>query len=125
MVYRLYMYKSKAVVGDSQIIERANGLIRSKLWGAGHSDHGMISFNTDRVMNQIENIFGGDAGSADQIQTADAFVFAGRVSERFKILSFEFAKINCRNETFWAFFSPLLQMIMGFGVTYLFYKLIG
>ena len=37
-------------------------------------------------------------------------------SERFKILSFEFAKINCRNETFWAFFSPLLQLIMGFGV---------
>ena len=37
-------------------------------------------------------------------------------SERFKTLSFAYAKINCRNETFWAFFSPLLQMIMGFGV---------
>ena len=37
-------------------------------------------------------------------------------AERFKTLSFAYAKINCRNETFWAFFSPLLQMIMGFGV---------
>ena len=37
-------------------------------------------------------------------------------SDRFKRLSFEYARINCRNETFWAYFSPLLQLIMGLGV---------
>ncbi|MBR6258574.1 MAG: ATP-binding cassette domain-containing protein [Lachnospiraceae bacterium] len=37
-------------------------------------------------------------------------------SEKFKNLSFEFARIQRRNETFWAIFSPLLQLIMGLGV---------
>ncbi|MCR5251660.1 MAG: ABC transporter ATP-binding protein/permease [Lachnospiraceae bacterium] len=37
-------------------------------------------------------------------------------SERFKRLSAEYARINRSNETFWAFFSPLLQLIMGLGV---------
>ena len=37
-------------------------------------------------------------------------------SEKFKRLSAEYARINRRNETFWAYFSPLLQMVMGLGV---------
>ena len=36
-------------------------------------------------------------------------------SERFKSLSNEYARINRRNETFWAYFSPLLQLVMGLG----------
>ncbi len=36
-------------------------------------------------------------------------------SERFKTLSDEYARINRRNETFWAYFSPLLQLVMGLG----------
>ncbi|MCR4641771.1 MAG: ABC transporter ATP-binding protein/permease [Lachnospiraceae bacterium] len=37
-------------------------------------------------------------------------------AERFKVLSADFARIQRRNETFWACFSPLLQLIMGLGV---------
>ncbi len=37
-------------------------------------------------------------------------------AERFKVFSGEYAKIQRRNETFWACFSPLLQLIMGLGV---------
>ncbi|MCR4584995.1 MAG: ABC transporter ATP-binding protein/permease [Lachnospiraceae bacterium] len=37
-------------------------------------------------------------------------------AEKFKILSAEYARVNRRNETFWAYFSPLLQMVMGLGV---------
>ena len=37
-------------------------------------------------------------------------------SEKFKRLSAEYARINRRNETFWAYFSPLLQLVMGLGV---------
>ncbi len=36
-------------------------------------------------------------------------------SEKFKVLSDEFARVQRRNETFWAKFSPFLQMIMGLG----------
>ena len=37
-------------------------------------------------------------------------------AERFKRLSDEYARINRRNETFWAVFSPVMQLIMGLGV---------
>ena len=37
-------------------------------------------------------------------------------AERFKVLSADYARIQRRNETFWACFSPLLQLIMGLGV---------
>ncbi len=37
-------------------------------------------------------------------------------AERFKRLSDEYARINMRNETFWAVFSPIMQLIMGLGV---------
>ena len=37
-------------------------------------------------------------------------------AEHFKHLSDEFARINRRNESFWAVFSPMLQLLMGLGV---------
>ncbi len=37
-------------------------------------------------------------------------------AERFKVLSDDFARIQRRNETFWACFSPIMQLIMGLGV---------
>lgn len=65
----------------------------------------------DSIKSRLQDVISG-------IRVVKSFGCENRETERFNELSNDLAKINSRNEVFWAMFFPLITLVMGLGAEF-------
>ncbi len=72
------------------------------------------SRKNDRIKTRLQDVISG-------IRVVKTFGRERAEADKFDKLSSDLAETNCRNETFWAVFFPLLSLAMGIGINFISY----